>query len=176
MTTTAPGHAASGGARGIRRTLLGHALEFVQAARSLPGVRRIALTGSLLSAKTDPNDVGLLVTVPDDLDLAPLAKLSRRLQGRCQSLGRGADVFLLDAEGTYLGRICPWRDCRPGARVGCPARHCGLRPRLMDDRIRVDGQALAQSVVWPPRPAAGAVPDDVRTLLMAPLAAGPPEG
>jgi len=43
-----------------------------------------------------------------------------------------ADIFLADAVGRYLGRICHYRECRP--RLACRALSCGLRQRLNDDR------------------------------------------
>jgi hypothetical protein len=54
----------------------------------------------------------VLVVVADDADLTPLATCARRLQGQAQSFNRGADVFLADERGTYIGRTCRWRDCQ----------------------------------------------------------------
>ena len=82
---------------------------------------------------TLPKDADLLVTVSDDADLSSLARFACRLQGRTQALNRGADVFLLNANGRYLGRTCRWKDCRPGVRQSCDALHCGRRPFLHDD-------------------------------------------
>jgi predicted nucleotidyltransferase len=117
----------------VREQLLTEAAGFIRQARTVPGVRRIALVGSILTDKVDPKDVDLLVTIDDAADLAQLAMLARRLQGRLQSAGRNADVFLADAGGEYLGRTCPWKECRPGIRVACDAQHCGRRPHLHDD-------------------------------------------
>ena len=117
----------------VREQLLTEAAGFIRKARIVPGVRRIALVGSILTEKVDPKDVDLLVTIDDATDLAQLAMLARRLQGRLQSAGRTADVFLADAGGAYLGRTCPWKECRPGIRVACDAQHCGRRPHLHDD-------------------------------------------
>jgi hypothetical protein len=47
--------------------------------------------------------------------------------------GRWSVVFLTDIAGTYLGRVCPWKDCRPGIRQTCRAEHCGQRQFLYDD-------------------------------------------
>jgi predicted nucleotidyltransferase len=116
-----------------RESLISFALEFVNVARYIPGVTRIALFGSLATDKEDPKDVDLLVAVTDDADLSPLAKAARRLQGRAQSLNRGGEVFLTDTHGKYLGRICPWKNCGPGYRVSCDAHNCGRRPYLHDD-------------------------------------------
>src|SRR5882672_7063576 len=50
----------------------------------------------------------LLVVVTDDTDLARLATHARRLQGTAQQVNCGADVFLADGQGTYLGRTRHW--------------------------------------------------------------------
>jgi hypothetical protein len=113
----------------------------------LPGVTRIALLGSLTTAKPAPKDADLLVTVADEADLAPLAALGRKLQGHAQSLNRGADVFLADPGGHYLGRLCLWKDCRPGLRLRCDALHCGGRAYLHDDLAAVE---LPQSLTTAP--------------------------
>jgi hypothetical protein len=75
------------------------------------------------------------------------------LQGRAQGFHRGADVFLADERGTYIGRTCHWRDCRPGVRQSCDALHCGRRPHLHDDLEAIAlSSALVQSppvTLWP---------------------------
>jgi predicted nucleotidyltransferase len=121
------------GRTNVRDALLEATLWFVQSAAQLAGVRRIALVGSTLRDCRSPKDVDLLVYVADDADLADLASTARRLQGRLQSQNRGADVFLADEHGQYLGRTCPWKLCQPGVRVSCDASHCGRRPHLHDD-------------------------------------------
>ncbi|NTU78877.1 MAG: nucleotidyltransferase domain-containing protein [Chloroflexales bacterium] len=117
----------------IRAHLLTGALLFTQAASLLPGVERIALLGSLATAKADPKDIDLLVTVADDANLTQLAALGRKLLGHAQSRNTGADVFLASPRGAYLGRLCPWKVCQPGVRQRCDALHCGRRPYLHDD-------------------------------------------
>ena len=117
----------------VREFLIAEALAFAKAAQQVAGVTRIALIGSLTTEKPDPKDADVLVTVTDEADLAPLAKLGRRLQGRAQGLNRGGEVFLSDPKGKYLGRICHWKDCRPGIRMACDALHCGRRHYLHDD-------------------------------------------
>ena len=117
----------------IREQMLAGVLRFVRAVASIAGVRRIALIGSIVTAKPNPKDVDLLVTVADDADLAPLAVCARRLQGGLQGLSHWADVFLADERGQYLGRTCTWRECRPGIRASCDALHCGRRSHLHDD-------------------------------------------
>ena len=72
--------------------------------------------GSIVTTKPDPKDIDVLVVVTDDADLSPLATAARRLQGYAQRFNRGADVFLADERGIYIGRTCRWRDCRPGVR------------------------------------------------------------
>lgn len=122
----------------VRARLIAEAMAFARAASRLSGVIRIALLGSITTSKSDPKDVDLLVTVADGADLVPLATLGRKLQGHLQSLNRGADIFLADPAATYLGRICPWRDCRPGLRLRCDALHCGRRVHLYDDLATIE--------------------------------------
>jgi hypothetical protein len=105
----------------IRRHLLPGVLRFVQATRRIDGMLRIALIGSLTTTKPSPKDADLLVTVRDDVDLAPLAAAGRKLKGHAQQQNRGADIFLCSAEGVYLGRTCHWKECRPGVRLSCDA-------------------------------------------------------
>jgi hypothetical protein len=121
-------------------------LAFVRAARSTPGVRRIALLGSLASDKPVPKDADLLVTIDAAMDLDPLARLGRCLKGTAQTINLGADIFLADEAGRYMGRICHYRECRP--RVACRALSCGLRQHLNDDLQIV---TLSPMLVRPPR-------------------------
>ena len=157
----------------IRGTLLSLTLEFVRAARMRPEVRRIALLGSLVTEKSRPKDVDLLVTVDRDADLVGLARLGRRLQGKAQQINSTADVFLCDADFRYLGRICHFRECFPRGR--CLARHCGARPGLADDldAIRLPSAVLKAPplVLYPASTAFRAVPADVIDLLVKPLQA-----
>ena len=88
---------------GHRQQLLEALRRFVVAVRQITGVRRIAVLGSIVTAKPDPKDIDVLVVVADDADLTPLATCARRLQGESQSFNRGADVFLADERGTYIG-------------------------------------------------------------------------
>jgi hypothetical protein len=111
----------------IRPHLLTGVLRFVQAARLIDGVVRIALIGSLTTNKPSPKDADLLVTVQDNTDLAPLAAAGRKLKGYAQQQNRDADIFLCSAEGGYLGRTCHWKGSRPGRQLSCDARHCGRR-------------------------------------------------
>jgi len=117
----------------LRNIMFTEVRRFVRFAREIEEVKRIALIGSLAADKEFPKDIDLLVTISNDCELAPLAKLARQLSGHMNSHGAGADVFLASEDGEYLGRTCPWRDCGPGFRTSCDALHCGLRPYLHDD-------------------------------------------
>ena len=117
----------------VRAFLISEAFRFIERIVGIPGVRRIAMLGSLLSSKANPKDVDLLITVDDEADLATLAKLSRRLKGMAQSKNKGADVFLANSAELYIGRICHWSQCGPQFRVTCDARNCGVREYLHDD-------------------------------------------
>src|SRR6267142_4319591 len=161
----------SAASEGHRQQLLGAVRRFVTSVRQMPGVKRIAVLGSIVTTKPDPKDIDVLVVVADDADLAPLATASRRLQGHAQSLNRGADVFLADERGAYIGRTCHWRDCRPGVRRACDALHCGRRPHLHDD---LDAITLNSTLVhsppvtlWPYVERCGELPADVEEVVAA---------
>jgi hypothetical protein len=62
-----------------RRPLLLAVHAFVLAARASPGVQRISLLGSILTAKAIPKDVDVLVTIDAAMDLNRLARSGRRL-------------------------------------------------------------------------------------------------
>jgi predicted nucleotidyltransferase len=160
-----------GGSEGHRQQLLTGLLRFVVSVRQMAGVRQIAVLGSIVTAKQDPKDVDVLVVVADDADLAPVATASRHLQGHAQSFNRGADVFLANERGTYIGRTCRWKDCRPGVRQSCDALHCGQRPFLHDDldAIRLNGSLVRSPPVtlWPRVERRGHLPPDVEEVLVA---------
>ena len=157
----------------IRSFLLAEVLSFVERARTYPGVRRIALVGSLAGNKRDPKDADVLVTVDDDTDLAALAAAGRRLKGRAQSRNRGADIFLADPRGRYIGRTCHWRECRPGIRVACDARHCGRRLFVHDDLDTVTLDAAVVTAppleLWPEVVRRVPLPRDVEAQLIHPI-------
>ena len=132
----------------VRQRLLEDALQFVCAASRLSGVLRIALLGSLATTKPEPKDVDLLLTVTKEADLALMAHTARRLKGHTQSYNHGADVFVADPQGHYLGRLCPWKLCAPGVRASCDALHCGRRPFLHDDLATI--QLAVDLVLHPP--------------------------
>jgi predicted nucleotidyltransferase len=154
-----------------RQPLLLGAYSFVQVARLCPGVRRIALLGSLATAKAIPKDVDLLVTVERAIDLTELARAGRRLKGLAQTINLGADIFLADTAGHYLGRICHYRECHP--RVACRAQHCGLRMHLNDDlhivTLSKDQIASPPIELWPKIIRRLAVPDDLEEILLTKL-------
>src|SRR5437899_10130572 len=114
-----------------RRQLLLAVRAFVRAACTCPGVLRIALIGSLVTSKAIPKDADVLVMINGTMDLGELARAGRRLKGSAQTINLGADIFLADVTGRYLGRICHYRECHP--RVACLAQHCGRREHLNDD-------------------------------------------
>ena len=154
-----------------RRPLLLAAHSFVRAARLCPGVQRIALLGSMATAKAIPKDVDLLVTVERAMDLSQLARAGRRLQGLAQTINLGADIFLSDKAAHYLGRICHYRECHP--RVACRAQHCGLRTHLNDDLhvVTLSKDLLASPPIelWPKVIRRLAVPDDLEEILLTKL-------
>jgi hypothetical protein len=156
-----------------RNHLLSEVRHFVERARVCPGVRRIALIGSLATNKENPKDADMLITVDDDADLAMLATAGRKLKGRAQSRNKGADIFLADPSGNYIGRICHWRECYPGIRASCDARHCGRRAYLHDD---LDDVMLNASLIkapplelWPKIVRRIELPRDVETRLVQPM-------
>ena len=69
-----------------RAPLLQAVLRFVLEARVCHGVLRIALVGSLATAKPLPKDTDVLVTIEDGLDLGLLARAARRLKGTAQQM------------------------------------------------------------------------------------------
>ena len=157
----------------VRAYLIAEVLAFVRAAREVSGVNQIALIGSLATEKPEPKDADLLVTVTDDADLEPLARLGRRLQGRAQSINRGGDIFLANPKGKYLGRTCNWKDCRPGIRLSCDAMHCGWRHYLHDDlrsvRLSKDLIAAPPLELWPHQVVRVPLPQDLERELLAHL-------
>ena len=157
----------------VRSRLLTEVLDAVIIAGHIPGVIRIALIGSLATHKSDPKDADLLMTVTDEMDLTPLAKLGRRFNGHAQQFNKGGEIFLSDSQGQYLGRICHWKDCGPGIRASCDAQNCGQRHYLHDDlkSVRLCEELIAAPLLelWPRMIARVSVPEDVDRLLLAPL-------
>jgi hypothetical protein len=154
-----------------RRELLLAIRSFVRAARACPGVLRIALVGSLVTSKAIPKDADVLVTINGTMDLGELARAGRRLKGSAQTINLGADIFLADTTGRYLGRVCHYRECHP--RVACLAQHCGRREHLNDDLhvVMLSKELLAAPPVdlWPNVIRRLTVPADVEELLLTEL-------
>jgi hypothetical protein len=127
--------------------------------------------GSLATAKAIPKDVDLLVTIDWTMDLTQLARAGRRLQGLAQTINLGADIFLADSAGPYLGRICHYRECHP--RVACHAPHCGLRAHLNDDLhlVKLSKDLLTSPPIelWPKVIRRLTVPEDLEEILLAKL-------
>ena len=69
-----------------REHLLYAAATFLQEVIQESGVLRIALIGSILTAKKNPKDIDFLLSVEDGLDLERLARAGRRLKGRAQEV------------------------------------------------------------------------------------------
>jgi predicted nucleotidyltransferase len=153
---------------GPRAMLLRATRQFVQAAQRCNGVRRIALIGSLTTTKAVPKDTDLLVTIDHPMDIAPLARVGRRLQGGLQSQNLGADIFLSNADGAYIGRICHFRECHP--RMACRAEHCARHPHLNDDLhvVTLSSELIGTPPVelWPHLVRNCHVPADVELLLI----------
>jgi hypothetical protein len=157
-----------------REVLLTEVLNFVRAARDCAGVRRIALVGSLATPKPIPKDADVLATLEPGLDLEELAPIGRRLKGRCGTINLGADVFLCETDGRYIGRVCGFRECHP--RVRCEAQTCASgRNRLNDDLhlVTLSPSLIAEPPfdLWPAVVRRAEAPEDVERLLLAPLEA-----
>ena len=154
-----------------RRPLLLAVLSFVRAAEACPGVRRVSLMGSIVTAKAIPHDIDVLVTIDTEMELSKLARAGRRLKGSAQTINLGADIFLADATDRYLGRICHYRECYP--RALCLARHCGQRDHLNDDlHIVTLSQELISSPpvdLLPKVVRRVTVPPDVESILLTKL-------
>ena len=154
-----------------RRHLLLAVRSFVRSARDCPGVLRIVLLGSLTTTKLIPKDVDVLVTIDGAVELVELARAGRRLQGVAQTVNLGADIFLANENGCYVGRICHYRKCFP--RVACLAQNCGRREHLNDDLqvVTLSKELIATPPVtlWPNVVRRVTVPPDVEALLLTDL-------
>lgn len=158
----------------LRKIMFAEVRRFVRFARDILGVQQIALIGSLTTNKEFPKDIDLLVTITDDCNLSELARLGRQLTGHMMTHGAGADVFLADQTGNYLGRTCSWKQCEPGIRKSCDAQSCGARHFLHDDfaTIRLSDEVIQNppAMLWPDVSAKSPLPPDVTKLLLEPLA------
>ncbi|MHB8871951.1 MAG: hypothetical protein ACYC5G_05860 [Candidatus Doudnabacteria bacterium] len=153
-----------------RQNLIKLVLDFVISCKEIDGVDRISIIGSLIYSKVKPKDVDLLITISDALDLTHLAKISRRLQGKSGELTGGADIFLANRNNEYLGRICIWKDCRPGVRMSCDAQNCGMRKYLHDDLgvIKIAKEVVEKPslILYPNLVRNTLVPEDVEEELI----------
>ena len=142
-----------GDSEDIRAFLIAEAFRFINRVIVMPGIRRVAIIGSLVSTKADPKDVDILITVNDDANLTALATAARKLKGIAQSRNKGADIFLANLSGMYIGRICHWRECGTRIRATCDAHHCGQRHFLHDDfnDINLNSRLVLEPPVdvWP---------------------------
>lgn len=152
-----------------RQLLIEETMIFAGKAIARHGVLKVALIGSLATDKANPKDTDLIVTISDDIDLKSFARISRSLQGRSQGFNRWADIFLVDESGEYLGRTCPWKECRAGIRASCQALHCGWRPHLHDDlqNIKLEQNTIKYPAVelWPNLIVRVRIPDDLKIAL-----------
>ena len=124
------------------------AAEYVSTAlATVPAVRRVALFGSIAAAPRveasgrwrgrvhAPKDVDLAVWLDAVPDLNQLRVVCGRAVHRLwQEKEAGVahhqvDVFLLDASGKYLGRLCHFNQC-PKHKPQCQAQGCGDVPFL----------------------------------------------
>lgn len=157
-----------------RPVLLAAVRDFVREAIGCAGVLRVSLIGSLTTTKAVPKDADVLVIIDGGMELTKLARAGRRLKGQAQRINLGGDIFLADAAGHYLGRICHYRECHP--RALCRARHCGLRDHLNDDldAVTLSGELIAAAPIelWPDVIRRVPVPPDVEAILLAGLERG----
>lgn len=152
----------------MRERLLSHLPWFVSAATKLSGIRRVALLGSITTNKQNPKDIDVLVEIEDEADLKPLARLGRKLEGRAQQMNRGADIFLTNPQGQYIGRTCHWKECGPGIRKSCDALNCGKRQYLHDDlaTVRLSDDTVRSALeLWPSLKRRPGLPDDLERTL-----------
>lgn len=152
----------------MRAELLSYLPWFVRVVTEIPGVRRISLLGSITTDKQDPKDIDFLVVVDDDAGLERLARYGRKLKGRTQQISRGADIFLADVEGRYIGRTCQWKECRTGERARCDALNCGIREYLHDDlgAIKLTQETMQAALqLWPEMERRLGLPEDLERVL-----------
>ena len=149
----------------IKKVFIHEVRIFTNKAKTIPGVLKIALIGSLTTDKANPKDIDMLLTISDDMDLSRLAKITRQMNGHVQAYNHNAEVFLSNAQNQYIGRICHWKDCGPGIRASCDAVHCGLRKYLHDDfgSIHLDSSLINDPpiVLWPEAKISHETPDDL---------------
>lgn len=137
----------------IRCFLITESFRFIDKAVTFPGIRRVALLGSIITPKVNPKDVDILITIDNDIDLTALATAARRLKGILQGKNEEADIFLANPSDEYIGRICHWKSCGPQFRSTCDAWNCGVRHYLHDDfdDIRLNAHLVKEPPleIWP---------------------------
>ena len=151
-----------------RGFLLEALAQFIRAAATVSGVIRIAVIGSLTTEKPSPKDADVLVTVSDDADLERLSRLGRKLKGTAQTRNLGADIFLADRAGHYIGRTCPYKECHP--RSTCAGKSCAWGNWICDDfeAVRLSDELIAEPPVevWPKVVVRATLPADARKALI----------
>jgi predicted nucleotidyltransferase len=151
-----------------RQKLLAHLPWFVRSISKVEGVRKISILGSITTEKLKPKDIDFLVMIEDSAELEPVARLGRKLKGRTGSEGSGADIFLTDTIGNYIGRTCSWKECRRGARMSCDALNCGRRQYLHDDlhAVTLSQDSIAGALqLWPTVEERIGLPEDLETVV-----------
>lgn len=153
----------------MAREVLLHALmRFVESAKRVHGVARIAIVGSLTTGKPDPKDADVLVTVEGDADITKLAALGRKLKGEAQRYNLGADVFLASIQGAYMGRTCSFRECRP--RLACRGTQCRPGNWICNDfhEVKLPEHLIAMPPleIWPHAVIRTALPEDILRVLL----------
>jgi hypothetical protein len=142
--------------------------KFAAAARNVPGVVRIAVIGSLTTEKLTPKDADALVTVRDNADFQKLALIGRKMKGAAQTRGRGADIFLANENGQYIGRTCSFKECHP--RVACRGSQCSQGAWICNDfdEVRLSPELIANPpvVLWPQLQVRQPVPMDLQKIVI----------
>jgi hypothetical protein len=151
-----------------RQFLLREIRRFCKTASNVSGVKKISLIGSLTTDKDAPKDADLVVTIGKETDLEELAIAGRKIKGKAQSKNMGADIFLCDEHGNYLGRTCSWRECH--VRVACRGNQCHLGTYLCDDLqvVNLNSSIVAHPPleIWPRIVQRGSLPRDVEESLV----------
>ena len=161
-----------------RRFLLEALTQFISAAAKVRGVVRIAVVGSLTTEKISPKDADVLVSLQNGADLESLSGLGRKLKGAAQTRNLGADIFLADQAGHYIGRTCPFKECHP--RSACAGKSCGAGNWICDDFevVRLSDELIAEPPleVWPQVVVRASLPSDAREILIGKGQHGPVQG
>ncbi len=152
----------------LRELLLEEVHRFAKTASAISGVAKISLPGSLTTNKQNPKDADLLVQVKDEIDIESLAAAGRRIKGRGQSLASGADIFLCNMEGQYIGRTCSFRECHP--RVRCFGSQCHRATYICDDldNVTLSSELIEAPLIeiWPNVVTRCEVPEDVQRIVL----------